>query len=508
VADLSVSFGRSPSNRFPEAKRIAQLLPSYRCVGTGRNERHTVTIELSPTTEDTLLHLQHLMGIISGWKSSSVTVDADVLERERDFARLLAETSACYRAKRNVPWNDGYCIGKDSPADERRRFGCRLENPVRWEFKRFGSGRMVNWYEFGDLSGDHRLYHIDKKKILEALTMGISRSACALCPSFSQERLEAGVSLLPDQIDIEADDNYMIKYSSVDRGMALGIMRVERYAFPLYGDDEPEQPGDAVGRDVPAVRYSDIAAQEAALAAIEDVVGLPLRHADYFASVGVQPHRGVLLYGSPGNGKTLLAKAVAGEADAHLEIVNGPEILSKWYGESQANLRRIFERAKTYAPSVILFDEIDSIAAARSAMREQHDVALISQLLVLLDGLEERGQIIVIGTTNRIEAVDPAIRRPGRFDYHILLEEPNAQGREAILQVHLAKLRTEIGVNLQELASLTDGFSGADLAGVCREAGLVAIRRALGQGMRPDEVRVSHEDLVRATDAIRAKRSY
>jgi transitional endoplasmic reticulum ATPase len=220
----------------------------------------------------------------------------------------------------------------------------------------------------------------------------------------------------------------------------------------------------------------------------------------------VEPHQGVLLYGPPGNGKTLIAKAVAGEANAHLEIINGPEVLSKWVGESEANLRNIFGRAKALAPSVVLIDEIDALAGTRNKVTHQHEISLISQLLVLLDGLEARGKIAVIATTNRVEALDPALRRPGRFDYHIEVSPPDLSGRQAILNVHLSKLKLAEAIIPARLAEETDGFSGAELAALCREAGLLAIRRALKENLPASETRVLRDDLIAAIQSIKGKR--
>ncbi len=254
------------------------------------------------------------------------------------------------------------------------------------------------------------------------------------------------------------------------------------------------------------MRYSDIAAQDAALEEIKNVIQLPLTHAEYFCGIGVDPQRGVILYGPPGNGKTLIAKAVATESDAHLEIINGPEILSKWVGQSAENLRHVFERAKRLEPAVVLIDEIDAIAPTRDHVTHQHDVSLISQLLVLLDGIEERGRLAVIATTNRIRAVDPAIRRPGRFDYHIEVPLPDGAGREAILRVYKGKMRFTEQVDLGWLARNTDGFSGAELAATCREAGLIAIRHGITAGITPKDLIITQEDLAKALEAILQKR--
>jgi transitional endoplasmic reticulum ATPase len=214
----------------------------------------------------------------------------------------------------------------------------------------------------------------------------------------------------------------------------------------------------------------------------------------------------VILSGPPGNGKTLMAKAVATESDAHLELINGPEILSKWVGQSEENLRGVFERARALAPSIILIDELDAIAPQRAEMMQQHQITLISQMLVLLDGMEDRGRVIVIGTTNRLEAVDPAIKRPGRFDYHIQVPLPNEVGREAIIRLHFSKLRCARDIDVAQIVASTPGWSGAELNAVVTEAGLLAIKRGIRSGIAPAETFVTQAELDEAVAAVSAKR--
>ena len=211
-----------------------------------------------------------------------------------------------------------------------------------------------------------------------------------------------------------------------DRDRAVSVR------VPPEGADE----GAAVPRHVPTVRYADVAGQGAAVQAVRDVCELPLTHGAYFAALGLAPPRGVILYGPPGNGKTLLAQAVATETAAHLEIISGPEILSQWVGGSEAHLRQVFARARAHHPAVILIDELDALAGRRDGAGPPHHAQLVAQFLVLLDGLDARGQVVVLATTNRLAAIDPAIRRPGRFDAHIAVPVPDRGGRLAILHRH------------------------------------------------------------------------
>ncbi|MEM0361522.1 MAG: CDC48 family AAA ATPase [Sulfolobales archaeon] len=230
---------------------------------------------------------------------------------------------------------------------------------------------------------------------------------------------------------------------------------------------------------VPRVTYEDIGGMKHVIERIRELVELPLKYPELFKRLGIEPPKGVLLYGPPGCGKTLLAKAVANEIDAYFIAINGPEIMSKFYGESEARLREIFEDAKKHSPSVIFIDEIDAIAPKRDEVVGEVERRVVAQLLALMDGLESRGDVIVIGATNRPHALDPALRRPGRFDREIEIPLPDRQGRLEILQIHTRSMPLSKDVDLAKIAEITHGYTGADLASLAKEAALNALRRYL-----------------------------
>jgi len=232
-------------------------------------------------------------------------------------------------------------------------------------------------------------------------------------------------------------------------------------------------------RKVPRVTYEDIGGLKDAIQKIREMVELPLRHPELFRHLGIDPPKGVLLYGPPGTGKTLLAKAVANESNAHFISISGPEIMSKYYGESEKRLREIFEEAEKNAPSIIFIDELDSIAPNRNEVTGEVERRVVAQLLALMDGLKGRGEVIVIGATNRPEAIDPALRRPGRFDREIEIGVPDREGRKEILLIHTRNMPLADDVDLDRLADITHGFVGADLAALVREAAMAALRRVL-----------------------------
>ena len=229
----------------------------------------------------------------------------------------------------------------------------------------------------------------------------------------------------------------------------------------------------------PKVAYEDIGGLKDEVDKVREMIELPLRHPELFEKLGVEAPKGVLLHGPPGTGKTLLAKAVASETSANFTSIGGPEIMSKFYGESEERLRDIFKEAAENAPSIIFIDEIDSIAPKRDEVTAETERRIVAQLLALMDGLEGRGKVVVIGATNRPNALDPAIRRPGRFDREIELGVPDKDGRLEILQIHTRGMPLADDVDLVQLAGLTHGYVGADLAALTREAAMRALRQVL-----------------------------
>ncbi|MFL6401926.1 MAG: CDC48 family AAA ATPase [Nitrososphaeraceae archaeon] len=229
----------------------------------------------------------------------------------------------------------------------------------------------------------------------------------------------------------------------------------------------------------PSITYEDIGGLGDAVGRVREMIELPLRHPELFKRLGVEAPKGVLLHGPPGTGKTLLAKAVANETNANFYTIGGPEIMSKYYGESEEKLRNVFQQAEKNAPSIIFIDEIDSIAPKREEVSGEVERRIVAQLLSLMDGMSSRGKVVVIGATNRVNAIDPALRRPGRFDREIELGVPDRNGRLEILQIHTRGMPLDKDVNLEKLADISHGFVGADLQALSKEAAIGALRRVL-----------------------------
>jgi len=258
------------------------------------------------------------------------------------------------------------------------------------------------------------------------------------------------------------------------------------------------------------VSYEDIGGLEEEILRVREMIELPLRHPELFMRLGIEPPKGVLLHGPPGCGKTLLAKALANESDAFFNPINGPEIMSKFYGESEKRIREIFETASKNAPSIVFIDEVDSIAPKREQVTGEVERRVVAQLLALMDGLKSRGRVVVIAATNRVNSIDPALRRPGRFDREIEIKVPTREGRFEILQIHTRGMPLK-DVDLKDYAIRTHGFVGADLAALCREAAMHALRRViphidLETETIPPEVlftlKVTHEDFETAMKIV------
>ncbi len=243
------------------------------------------------------------------------------------------------------------------------------------------------------------------------------------------------------------------------------------------------------------VVYEDIGGLDEEIKKVRELVELPLKHPEVFERLGIEPPKGILLHGPPGTGKTLLAKAVASETNSHFILINGPEIMSKYYGQSEENLRKKFEEAEENSPSIIFIDEIDAIASKREEARGEVERRVVAQLLSLMDGLTSRGKVVVIAATNIPNSLDPALRRPGRFDRELEIGVPSKKGREVILKIHTRNMPLTKSINLSKIAEITHGFVGADLSSLAKEAAMIVLRRLLPEMSLDKEEQIPQEVL-------------
>ncbi len=305
-----------------------------------------------------------------------------------------------------------------------------------------------------------------------------------------------------------------IKFVVVDTNPRKEVVVVNQETeiqFNPQAVDLKEEEGISLG-----INYEDIGGLGEEITKVREMIELPLNHPEIFEKLGIDAPKGVLLHGPPGTGKTLLAKAVASETNSHFILINGPEIISKFYGESEQNLRKKFEEAEANAPSIIFFDEIDAIATKREETKGDVEKRVVAQLLGLMDGLKSRGKVIVIAATNMPDTLDPALRRPGRFDREIEIGVPDKDGREEILMIHTRNMPLAKDVNLREVAKVTHGFVGADLNSLAKEAAMIVLRRILPelkkQGIEEgdpipkeilEKIMISQKDFIEALKVVR-----
>jgi len=509
---LSIAFARSSSPTFPIVRRRLDALAKLGCLEiTNDDKRREAWFELTIDTAlvESSRRIANLLNIVRAWRSTEVSLDGELLGKHDldGFMERLETVRRCWLRHK-----------KQSPQSCRTAcaVGCAaLSIWPSYEHLSYSGNADPPWYAVGAFDGKKVI--VDKEALRRQLEAP-RNAEVRLCPHFALEAVAARIAALPDTLTPDGRKWITIYYFKdgkdawvwpKDAALPPGLRDTKDSPWRSgglnvrvdLGQGRQSAPGTtstplAPLRTIPPTRYSDVHGQDAAVEAIRDLVELPLRHADLFARIGASPRaHGAILAGPPGTGKSLLARAVAGECGAHIEVVSGPSLLSKWVGETEAALRAIFERAREHAPAVILFDEIDCLGASRSSADAHHQKSIVTQLLAVLDGLEERGQVFVLATTNRPEDIDPALRRPGRFDQVVWMGPPGRQGRMAVFLHHVEGLKLAGGINRNhlaaELAAATPGFTGADIAYICQRAALLCVKEASGAPNQPTGLAVS-----------------
>jgi len=527
--NLEISFARTSSVNFHVAVRRVKALAHAGRLTVESDEkgqpRHYALALRQEALVENIRRIESLHRVISRWSGAEVVVNGEPLAFHdvQGVLNAISEVAACWRRQRKN------ADGESNPCRGCFTLGCKgLRFKPSSGFPGIPRSRPA-WYAVGSFDG--KAVVLDKRQLVAQLHDRLNETF-AICPFFDREWAAKRIRELPETLDPEANPARWILGYAIDTrkpvwvfpkgttrlpfDVTLGreaehIPRVSRVQQPpgaaVAGPGGPWAglPGSATQttRNIPLARYADVSGQDAAVEAVRDYAELPLKHAELFSRVGVRAGRGILLWGPPGNGKTLLARAVAGESDAHIEVISGPEVLSKWVGEGERRLREVFERAARLAPSVVLMDELDVIAGSRDSADSRHLRELVSQLLVLLDGLEDRGRVLVIATTNRPQDIDPAILRPGRIDRKVRLGPPDAAGRAALFATLLTRMPVADDVRAEALATRTRGFSGAQIEHIANEAGLLAVKEALSKQLATDAVRVRQEHFLTALGAVR-----
>jgi ATP-dependent 26S proteasome regulatory subunit len=362
------------------------------------------------------------------------------------------------------------------------------------------------WFQIGEFIKPG-VWRINKKRIAELLKQEAEDKWLFLAPSFNFQRVHQIVHRLPDVIDTEQRSNWSVWKQPVAEQdgihqKAVGVIHEStlRLSEPVpAGSEQPDTEGDKEQaeertRFIPNVSFDDIGGLDDLIQTVREVIELPLKSPKIFEHMGITPHKGVMLFGPPGCGKTMIAKAIANDIKAHFISIKGPELLNKYYGQSEENLRDIFDEAREMQPSIIFFDEIDAIAQSRSAEETlRMDARIVNQLLTLLDGVEDYGQVCVIAATNRIELIDDALLRPGRFDYNLEIPRPDLDGCKQIFTIATDKMPVDDSVNRSEFSEKLLGLTGADITFVAREGAYNCLRRHVD--LKQSLAGVAFEDL-------------
>ena len=413
------------------------------------------------------------------------------------------------------------CVVSDEYCYEDMGWGCRFIESIALRQKSYYPRHdKWSWYEIGGFAEDKWI--VNKERITEILKDEIADKWLSLCSCFSIERVQHTVDVLPDSIEVTDSDNckWEYKYREAPLGLnqteIIGIRPKEEkshsgglgFSISVGGKATDVSEKDEPKKTVPSITFEDIGGIDDIVQQIREVIELPLIAPQIFEHYRIKPHKGVLLYGPPGCGKTLIAKAIANEINAHFISVNGPEILNKYVGQSEANLRKIFDEAKQYSPTVIYFDEFDSISTTRDAEGNPLMASVVNQLLTLLDGIEGTDRVCAIASTNRIDMIDEAVRRPGRFDYVIEIKKPSPEGCKAIFHIHTSKMPVDVKFNKDKFVeSNLIGCSGAEIAFVASEAAYNSIRRTvdISQAFSENFVfEISDANIITEKDFVRA----
>jgi AAA+ superfamily predicted ATPase len=474
---VEIRFGHSTSASYPKAIRTAQQFGGFQEAGPD-SPYSSVRVEASELSAE-YKHLHRLWDAVSGWRSAEFLIDG----RPGAFHDLytLVRYVECADKRQVSPQPSRYCEKSHAGG---QGWGCRYLSSIEREpvIPRYRFGvPPTGWWDFGGFDSDQH-FVIRKEHIRETLRKEADQAGLSFCPQYDFQRVSASVDSLPDEIDLSSSGAWEVVYEDYAEGgtisrRAAGIRPVDEGSV---SDRRIAPQRDTVDRHVPDISFDDVGGIDDIVQTIREVIELPMRQPQLFVHMGIKPHRGVLLYGPPGCGKTLIAKAIAGEIGANFISVSANELMGRYVGQSEERLRAVFEAASRLQPSIVFFDEIDAIGQSRTggeSVRHQDD--FLNQLLSLMDGITDRGRVTVIGSTNRPELLDEALLRPGRFDYTIEVTKPTIEGCAKILDIVTKDSPLDDDVDLGVLAKELVGMSGADIAFVAREAAYNCLRRTL-----------------------------
>jgi len=488
---FSIRFGKEPSQDYHAvlalASKFSMYLPpkegsSIHVIETGNRE-----------VMDKYEVFTKLMTAIRDWHSARILTDGKELRPAQFMLEEKGQIAACHKGWQSAENKDAYCDVKDPSC-----WGCRLLNGIILRHDKEPYSKSARyWYQYGSFTDKHT-WRINREELARALEDTVTRLNIDFCPVFEYQFFRRYMAALPLLVHLPDPRNWEYVYrndsaNSAKRWEPINIMHV----LPVEEGDGPSgstgtarrsakhagSSDAAYIRKVPLTTFADIGGVDDIIQNIRIMIELPLKKPRLFETLGVKPYRGILLWGDPGNGKTLIAKAIAHEVNAHFIPISGPDILNKDFGQSEQNLRAVFEEAREHQPSVIFIDEIDSIAQTRfSGESGKWYATIVNQLLALMDGISEYGNVTVLASTNRPDLLDAALLRPGRFDYKLEIRKPNLPGCKRVLEIATRDMPLADDVDLFAYSEAVAGYSAAEITFLAKEAAMVRLRKAIENG--------------------------
>jgi ATP-dependent 26S proteasome regulatory subunit len=507
---VSIIFYKSSSKYYDSLCTQCEWFDKY--------ERDKSTNKLSLKIEEMDANLQKveaILNIVRNWTKTEYLID-DVFVDISAINRIISILHCCKNCDQCTIKSE-YCYGDTG-------WGCSQIESISLRKDNYYSYRTYStslyWYDFGHF--DDEKWILDKGLIFDHIRSEIEKKHIDICKHFSINRIKEVIDNLPLCLEVVESGEWQYKYRPAPIGMQqteiIGVIpAVEKSRFSsgfsirlpdLFQEDDEAEQEEGKERSIPEVTFSDIGGIDEVINQVREVIELPIVAPELFNHYHIRPHRGILLYGPPGCGKTIIAKAVANEINAHFITVNGPEILNKFIGQSEANLRAIFKEAQEMIPSIIYFDEFDAISATRDTESNPLNTTVVNQLLTLMDGLNTSSKVCVIASTNRIDIIDEAIKRPGRFDYKIEVQKPTLEGCKSIFGIHTKNMPIDSHFD-QELfvEKYLHGYTGAEIAFVATEAAYNSIRRTVNLDMIFDKkaiLQITNKNIITELDFINA----
>ena len=507
---IKIVFYKSSSKFYDQCCLLCEKFNDYQSI----EKKNIVSIS------DEEIRLNHdiikmILDTVKHWKKTELFIDEEDATYDEIITALDLLRCESFKDKEIV---GDHCFDTNG-------WGCNKIESISFDGKvhTYYTYDEYFWYQFGHFTDG--VWHIDKDRIKAMIQKEAESKHLSFCKYFDIIRVFERVEQLPDTIVVDEDDE-KCRWQYVFRKAPAGVNQTEIIGVELKREERRYSSGITVNindllsnketgenedeeneeKDIPSVTFADIGGLDSVIQQVREVIELPMALPDIFEYYHLVPHKGILLYGPPGCGKTIIAKAIANEIKAHFISVKGPEILNKYVGQSEKNLRKVFEEAQSKQPAIIYFDEFDSIATRRDADDHLSLSTVVNQLLSLMDGLDEN-KVCCIASTNRIDMIDEAIKRPGRFDYVIEIEKPSLEGCKAIFKIHTEKKPVDPNFDKDEFVEMyLTGLSGAEIAFVASEAAYNSIRRTISIGavLSGEEIELSEKNIIMEMDFIRA----